>query len=572
MAVGGATIAAALCSIALFFDVAMGGNARTIELAQWMAVGNFEINWAIRLDTLSTVMLVVITSVSSLVHVYSWGYMSHDPHRARFFSYLSLFTFAMLSLVTADNFIQMFFGWEGVGLASYLLIGFWYQKDSATSAAIKAFVTNRVGDFGLALGIMAIYLVFGSLQFDVVFAQVPAMAEETIAFFGINFKVLELIGFLLFIGAMGKSAQFFLHVWLPDAMEGPTPVSALIHAATMVAAGVYMLCRVFFLIDGTWAMEAIAWIGGLTALMAALMAVQQDDIKRILAYSTLSQLGYMVMAVGLGSPDAAMFHLTTHASFKALLFLGAGSVIVALHHEQDIWKMGGLRDRMPKTYWTFLIGTMALCGVPLFSGFFSKEAILAVALENNILLFLVAVLVALLTTFYMTRLFIVAFMGKPRSSHAEQAKESPAVMTVPLLVLAVPSVLAGYFNAHAPNPLVLAASLVVVVFGMLVANSVYSVAKADPLPSKLGVLAKAVRNRFWFDEVYQWFIDKVQENLAKLADAIDRWVIAGLLVRGTHGTTELAGRVLRLAQTGNLQTYAFWFAAGMAALLIFTLS
>jgi NADH-quinone oxidoreductase subunit L len=371
---------------------------------------------------------------------------------------------------------------------------------------------------------------------------------------------------------MGKSAQAPLHVWLPDAMEGPTPVSALIHAATMVAAGVYMLCRVFFLIDGTWAMEAIAWIGGLTSLMAALMAVQQDDIKRILAYSTLSQLGYMVMAVGLGSPDAAMFHLTTHASFKALLFLGAGSVIVALHHEQDIWKMGGLRERMPKTYWTFLIGTMALCGVPLFSGFFSKEAILDVALENNILLFSVAVFVALLTTFYMTRLFVVAFMGEPRSAHAEQAKESPAVMTVPLLVLAVPSVLAGYFNAHAPNPLVLAASLVVLVFGMLVANTVYSGAKADPLPARFGRLAKALRNRFWFDEVYQWLIDKVQENLAKLADAIDRWVIAGLLVRGTHGTAELAGRVLRLAQTGNLQTYAFWFAAGMAALVIFTLS
>ena len=343
-------------------------------------------------------------------------------------------------------------------------------------------------------------------------------------------------------------------------------------APTMVAAGVYMLCRVFFLIDGTWAMEAIAWIGGLTSLLAALMAVQQDDIKRILAYSTLSQLGYMVMAVGLGSPDAAMFHLTTHASFKALLFLGAGSAIVALHHEQDIWKMGGLRTRMPKTYWTFLIGTMALCGVPLFSGFFSKEAILDVALENNLLLFLVAVLVALLTTFYMTRLFVVAFMGEPRSAQAERAKESPAVMTVPLLVLAVPSVLAGYFNAHEPNPLVLAASLVVLVFGMLVANTVYSGAKADPLPARFGRLAKALRNRFWFDEIYQWLIDNVQENLAKLANAIDRWVIAGLLVRGAHGTTELAGRVLRLAQTGNLQTYAFWFAAGMAVLLVFTLT
>ena len=557
-----------------------------ITLMTWMDVGQFQADWAIRVDAMSIVMMAVITGVSGLVHLYSWGYMSEDPHRARFFAYLSLFTFMMLMLVTADNFIQLFFGWEGVGLASYLLIGFWYTRDAPNAAAIKAFVTNRVGDFGLALGIMAVFVVFGSVEFEPVLTAIRenatvtplALAEAApihdlvIPFLAWNVPALEVMGVLLFIGAMGKSAQFFLHVWLPDAMEGPTPVSALIHAATMVAAGVYMLCRVFFLIDGTWAMEAIAWIGGLTSLLAALMAVQQDDIKRILAYSTLSQLGYMVMAVGLGSPDAAMFHLTTHASFKALLFLGAGSVIVALHHEQDIWKMGGLRDRMPRTYWTFLIGTMALCGVPLFSGFFSKEAILDVALKNNILLFFIALLVALLTTFYMTRLFVVAFMGKPRSSHAKHAKESPAVMTVPLLVLAVPSVIAGYFNAHAPNPLVLAASLVVLVFGTLVANTVYSGAKADPLPARFGRLAKALRNRFWFDEIYQWFIDKVQENLAKLADAIDRWVIAGLLVRGVHGTTELAGRVLRLAQTGNLQTYAFWFAAGMAVLLVFTLS
>jgi len=527
----------------------------------WLAIEGLEIDIGLQIDRLSKLMLCVVTGVGSLIHIFSLGYMKEDRDFPRYFAFLSLFIFSMLGIVLADNFVMMFIFWELVGISSYLLIGFWFEKPSAADAAKKAFLTNRVGDFGFLIGILMVWTVFDSISFDTIEYKV----ETGMAISG-------LAGFLIFCGAMGKSAQFPLHVWLPDAMEGPTPVSALIHAATMVAAGVYMLCRVFFLIDGTWAMEAIAWIGGLTALMAALMAVQQDDIKRILAYSTLSQLGYMVMAVGLGSPDAAMFHLTTHASFKALLFLGAGSVIVALHHEQDIWKMGGLRDRMPKTYWTFLIGTMALCGVPLFSGFFSKEAILAVALENNILLFLVAVLVALLTTFYMTRLFIVAFMGKPRSSHAEQAKESPAVMTVPLLVLAVPSVLAGYFNAHAPNPLVLAASLVVVVFGMLVANSVYSVAKADPLPSKLGLLAKAVRNRFWFDEVYQWFIDKVQENLAKLADAIDRWVIAGLLVRGTHGTTELAGRVLRLAQTGNLQTYAFWFAAGMAALLIFTLS
>ena len=527
----------------------------------WLSVEGLQINIGLQLDPLSKLMLCVVTGVGSLIHIFSLGYMKEDRDFPRYFAFLSLFIFSMLGIVLADNFVMMFIFWELVGISSYLLIGFWFEKPSAADAAKKAFLTNRVGDFGFLIGILMVWTVFDSISFDTIEYKI----ETGMAISG-------LAGFLIFCGAMGKSAQFPLHVWLPDAMEGPTPVSALIHAATMVAAGVYMLCRVFFLFDGTWAMEAIAWIGGLTALMAALMAVQQDDIKRILAYSTLSQLGYMVMAVGLGSSDAAMFHLTTHASFKALLFLGAGSVIVALHHEQDIWKMGGLRDRMPKTYWTFLIGTMALCGVPLFSGFFSKEAILAVALENNILLFLVAVLVALLTTFYMTRLFIVAFMGKPRSSHAEQAKESPAVMTVPLLVLAVPSVLAGYFNAHAPNPLVLAASLVVVVFGMLVANTVYSGAKADPLPSKLGLLAKAVRNRFWFDEVYQWFIDKVQENLAKLADAIDRWVIAGLLVRGAHGTTELAGRVLRLAQTGNLQTYAFWFAAGMAVLLVFTLS
>jgi len=536
--------------------IAVGDELRSS--VPWLAMEGLQINIGLQIDPLSRLMLCVVTGVGSLIHIFSLGYMREDRDFSRYFAFLSLFVFSMLGIVLADNFVMMFIFWELVGVSSYLLIGFWFEKPSAADAAKKAFLTNRVGDFGFLLGILMVWAAFGTVGF----AELEK-AEAT--------AICGLAGFLIFCGAMGKSAQFPLHVWLPDAMEGPTPVSALIHAATMVAAGVYMLCRVFFLIEGTWAMEAIAWIGGLTALLAALMAVQQDDIKRILAYSTLSQLGYMVMAVGLGSPDAAMFHLTTHASFKALLFLGAGSVIVALHHEQDIWKMGGLRERMPKTYWTFLIGTMALCGVPLFSGFFSKEAILDAALENNLLLFLVAVLVALLTTFYMTRLFVVAFMGEPRSAHAGSALESPSVMTVPLLLLAVPSVIAGYFNAHAPNPLVLAASLVVLVFGMLVANSLYSGAKTDPLPARLGRLAKALHDRFWFDEAYQWLIDNVQENLAKLADAIDRWIIAGLLVRGTHGTTELAARVLRLAQTGNLQTYAFWFAAGMAALLIFTL-
>ena len=544
----------------LLLLVATGGKLH--PSVAWLAIEGLEIDIGLQIDSLSKLMLCVVTGVGSLIHIFSLGYMKEDRDFSRYFAFLSLFIFSMLGIVLADNLVMMFIFWELVGVSSYLLIGFWFEKPSAADAAKKAFLTNRVGDFGFLLGILMVWAAMGSINFDAIESK---LATGTAAITG-------LAGFLIFCGAMGKSAQAPLHVWLPDAMEGPTPVSALIHAATMVAAGVYMLCRVFFLIEGTWAMEAIAWIGGLTSLLAALMAVQQDDIKRILAYSTLSQLGYMVMAVGLGSPDAAMFHLTTHASFKALLFLGAGSVIVALHHEQDIWRMGGLRERMPKTYWTFLIGTMALCGVPLFSGFFSKEAILAAALENSILLFLVAVFVALLTTFYMTRLFVVAFMGEPRSAQAEHAKESPAVMTVPLLVLAVPSVIAGYFNAHAVNPLVLAASLVVLVFGMLVANTVYSGAKADPLPARFGRLAKALRNRFWFDGIYQWLIDNVQENLAKLADAIDRWVIAGLLVRGAHGTTELAGRVLRLAQTGNLQTYAFWFAAGMVVLLVFTLS
>ena len=557
----GAVVGSFLLTLLLVAD---GGELHPSVI--WLAIEGLEIDIGLQIDSLSKLMLCVVTGVGSLIHIFSLGYMKEDRDFSRYFAFLSLFIFSMLGIVLADNFVMMFIFWELVGVSSYLLIGFWLEKPSAADAAKKAFLTNRIGDFGFLIGILMVWAAMGSINFHAIESK---LVTGTAAITG-------LAGFLIFCGAMGKSAQAPLHVWLPDAMEGPTPVSALIHAATMVAAGVYMLCRVFFLIEGTWAMEAIAWIGGLTSLLAALMAVQQDDIKRILAYSTLSQLGYMVMAVGLGSPDAAMFHLTTHASFKALLFLGAGSVIVALHHEQDIWKMVGLRERMPKTYWTFLIGTMALCGVPLFSGFFSKEAILDVALENNLLLFLVAVLVALVTTFYMTRLFVVAFMGEPRSSHAEHAKESPAVMTVPLLVLAVLSVIAGYliagyFNAHAPNPLVLAASLVVLVFGTLVANTVYSGAKTDPLPARFGRLTKALRNRFWFDEIYQWLIDNVQENLAKLADAIDRWVIAGLLVRGVHGTTELAGRVLRLAQTGNLQTYAFWFAAGMAVLLVFAL-
>ncbi len=455
----GATITSTLCSIALFFDVIVGGNARTYELVEWMAVGGFEIAWAIRLDTLSAIMLVVITSVSSLVHVYSWGYMSHDPHRARFFAYLSLFTFTMLSLVTADNFVQMFFGWEGVGLASYLLIGFWYDKESANAAAIKAFVTNRVGDFGLVLGIMAIYVVFGTLQFDEVFMLIPQHAETTLNIFGMEFLALELIAFLLFVGAMGKSAQFFLHVWLPDAMEGPTPVSALIHAATMVTAGVFLVCRAHGIFElAPNASAFITMIGAVTAIYAATVGLAQNDIKRVIAYSTCSQLGYMFFAAGLGLYSAAMFHLFTHAFFKALLFLGAGSVIHSLHGEQDMRNMGGIYRVLPVTWIMMIIGALSLTGVgiPLmgigFAGFYSKDMIIEEAfmmgrdgLPFGMFAFWIGMIAAGLTSFYSWRLIFMTFHGVHRGapevlSHIH--KNGP-VMLIPLTVLAVGAVFAG---------------------------------------------------------------------------------------------------------------------------------
>ena len=457
----GSTITAALASAYLLFDVAYAGNARTYELASWMAVGSFEVSWAIRLDSLSAVMLVVITSVSSLVHVYSWGYMSHDPHRARFFAYLSLFTFAMLSLVTADNFIQMFFGWEGVGLASYLLIGFWYKKESANAAAIKAFVTNRVGDFGFALGIMAVFAVFGTVKFDEVFAQIPDMQDAVLTVFGMNFQALELIAFLLFIGAMGKSAQFFLHVWLPDAMEGPTPVSALIHAATMVTAGVFLVCRCFPIYEVAPDTSAfITFIGAVTAIFAATVGLAQNDIKRVIAYSTCSQLGYMFFAAGLGLYSAAMFHLFTHAFFKALLFLGAGSVIHGLHEEQDMRNMGGIYKLLPVTWILMIVGTLALTGVGVpillgglgFAGFYSKDMILEEAFAMGqegvtfgMLAFWIGVLAAALTSFYSWRLIFMTFHGKHRGDPEtlKHAHESGPVMLVPLVLLAVGALFAG---------------------------------------------------------------------------------------------------------------------------------
>jgi len=485
--------------------------------------------------------------------------------------------------------VMLFIAWELVGVSSYLLIGFWFEKPSAGDAAKKAFITNRLGDFGFLAGILMVWgllgsLNFGELQHGITTNAVTLGAGATVA------------GLLIFSGAMGKSAQFPLHVWLPDAMEGPTPVSALIHAATMVAAGVYMLCRTLFLFDHA-ALQLIACLGGFTALLAALIAVQQDDIKRILAYSTLSQLGYMVMSVGLAGPTPAMFHLTTHAFFKALLFLGAGSVIHALHEEQNIWKMGALRKKIPTTFLTFLIGTLALSGIWPLSGFYSKDSILARALEvHSFLLFAVGVFVAGLTTFYMFRLLFVVFGGAEKSEAARQAHESPAVMTWPLIVLAVFSLIGGLigiegiyrytfpeegekaagfasalFAPFTHSPVASSLGLLAVLLGFLAAWALYPQAATDPLPAILGAPAAWMRHKFYFDELYELTVIRLHDFIAAVMDWFDRWIVQGACIGLVRGGTDLTGRMLRNVQTGNLQTYAFLFTLGVAVVLYFVL-
>ena len=470
---------AAVLAWVLFFDVAKGGDARTIELFTWIGSGGFEAKWAVRLDTLSAVMLVVVNSVSFLVHTYSMGYMKEYGEQSRFFAYLSLFTFAMLTLVTADNFLQLFFGWEGVGLASYLLIGFWFKKKSANDAAIKAFVVNRVGDFGFALGIMCIFYVFGSIQFDEVLGAVANDAivspfgatagghiqTLTITFLGQEWHALTVIGVLLFIGAMGKSAQFLLHTWLPDAMEGPTPVSALIHAATMVTAGVFLVCRCSVIFEyAPNAAALVAMTGAVTALFAATVGLLQDDIKKIVAYSTCSQLGYMFFAAGVGAYGAAMFHLFTHAFFKALLFLGSGAVIIRMHHEQDIKKMGAVKDSMPLTHLLMVIGTIAITGVGIpglflpghvpfgTAGFVSKDVIIEMAFfageagrTFGYLAFVFGLLAAVLTAFYSWRLIFLTFWGKSRAPEEVRTHPHPVpdTMMAPLIPLAIGALFAG---------------------------------------------------------------------------------------------------------------------------------
>ena len=439
-----------ILSFVILFKVISQGYENNLIIATWINSGTLNVNWSINIDSLSSVMLVVVTLVSALVHIYSIGYMSHDPHKPRFMSYLSLFTFAMLTLVTSDNFIQLFFGWEGVGLCSYFLIGFWFKKESANAAAIKAFVVNRVGDFGFALGIFLIFYIFGTVNYDEVFQQTPSIINNELVFLGIHIKAVDLICLLLFVGAMGKSAQFLLHTWLPDAMEGPTPVSALIHAATMVTAGVFLVVRCSPIYEfSELALSIITVVGMTTAFFAATVALVQTDIKKIIAYSTCSQLGYMFFAAGVGAYNVAIFHLFTHAFFKALLFLGSGSVIHSFKDEQDINKMGGVWKKLPYTYGLMLIGTLALTGFPLFSGFYSKDAIIEFAyLKGSTLGFYAAyigIFTALLTSIYSWRLIFKTFHGnyKNQSIKIESMHEAPPVMLLPLIVLGIGAIFAG---------------------------------------------------------------------------------------------------------------------------------
>ncbi len=520
------------------------------------------------LDDLTKTMLLLVTGVGALIHVYSLGYMRNDAGKARYFAALSFFMFSMLGIVVSSNFVMMFIFWELVGVSSYLLIGHWFERDAAAEAAKKAFLTNRIGDFGFMLGILMAWVATGSVVFTEMNQQLARITSYP--------EYLTVAALLIFCGAVGKSAQFPLHVWLPDAMEGPTPISALIHAATMVAAGVYMLVRVGFLFQASpQALGVISWIGTITAVMAALIATQQNDIKRILAYSTLSQLGYMVMAVGLASGQAAMFHLFTHAAFKALLFLGAGSIIVMLNHEQNIWKMGGLAGRLGITFLTFLVGTFALIGLPPFSGFFSKDAILALAYEKDRAIFWLALFTAFLTAFYMLRLVVVVFFGKPRSDKARAGREAPWVMIGPLVLLAIPAFASGFsFVAKIfvqlpaekeTDWLVPGLALGAALSGALVAIGLYRNRQNDPIDFA------PLRKRLYFDELYSFLISATQELLAKISAFLDRWILDGAAIRGASTATWGIGSLLRLFQVGNLQAYAFLFGLGIVGLIYFTI-
>jgi NADH-quinone oxidoreductase subunit L len=605
----GALLLAALLSCIAFGRLIAGHEVGDIEVMRWFSSGTFEVPWALRFDALSVVMCLVVTVVSGMVHVYSWGYMSHDKSIARFFSYLSLFTFFMLMLVTSNNFVQMFFGWEGVGLASYLLIGFWYDRPSANAAAIKAFLVNRVGDFGFALGILGTFLVFNAVAFDTVFQAVPGMVGKSFHFLGLNTDVMTTLCLLLFVGAMGKSAQLGLHTWLPDAMEGPTPVSALIHAATMVTAGVFMVCRLSPMFEySETALTVVTAVGATTAIFAASIGLVQNDIKRVIAYSTCSQLGYMFFAAGVSAYSAAMFHLTTHAFFKALLFLGAGSVIHAMSDEQDMRKMGGIWRKIPLTYAYMWIGSLALAGIPLFAGYFSKDLIIesAFAAKTGVgqYAFWLGVLAAALTAFYSWRLLFMTFHGKSRADAEvlHHVHESPLTMTVPMGILAVGAVfaglaLAGLFtgensgafwgkaifvaanhtalaDAHHVPGWVKGLPIAVAFGGILVAWHFYIRKPETPvrLAANFPEVHAFLLNKWYFDELYDWLFVRPAKRLGRgLWLGGDGFVIDGFGPNGIAATTlNLARRVARL-QSGYVYHYAFVMLGGVAAFVTYFL-
>jgi NADH-quinone oxidoreductase subunit L len=597
--------AGAVLSWIAFYQVGLQGEVAHVPLLPWIGVGDLQASWSLRIDTLTAVMLVVVNTVSALVHIYSIGYMSDDDRQPLFFAELSLFTFAMLALVTADNFVQLFFGWEGVGLASYLLIGFWYHRPAANAAAIKAFVVNRVGDFGFALGIFAVYYVFRDVNFETVFVAAREKQALTIPLFGYQADALTVICLLLFMGAMGKSAQIFLHTWLPDAMEGPTPVSALIHAATMVTAGVFMVARLSPLFElAPTALWTVTIIGAVTAFFAGTIGIAQNDIKRVIAYSTCSQLGYMFAALGLRAYGAGIFHLFTHAFFKALLFLGAGSVIHALHGQQDLRQMGGLRKPIPFTFAMMVIGTLSLSGFPYTSGYFSKDAIIEVAWASHApaaeYAFWLMIAAAFLTSFYSWRLIFMAFFGKPRDEHAFQhAHESPPVMTGPLLVLAIGALIAGYFFApyfieefytrfwgnsiltlpdnpnlnqsHAAETLLIKwLPTIMMIAGFILAYLAYIAVPALPAWTvrNFRPIHAFLYNKWYFDELYDFVFVRPTKWLARILWIYgDGVIIDGLGPDGVAArASAIAKRAVRI-QTGYVYHYAFVMLIGVAALV-----
>ena len=594
----------AILSIIIFYNVLILDYENNIILAKWIDIGSFNVNWSIKIDALSSVMLVVVNLISALVHIYSIGYMATDPHKPRFMAYLSLFTFAMITLVTSDNFLQLFFGWEGVGLCSYFLIGFWFKKDSANSAAIKAFVVNRVGDFGFALGIFLIFYLFGTVNYNEVFLLVPQFIDKNISFLGMNVGAIDLICMLLFIGAMGKSAQFLLHTWLPDAMEGPTPVSALIHAATMVTAGVFLVVRCSPIFEySEFTLNIICLTGMITAFFAATIALVQNDIKKIIAYSTCSQLGYMFFAAGVGAYNVAMFHLFTHAFFKALLFLGSGSVIHSFNNEQDIRNMGGVWKKLPYTWILMIIGTLALTGFPFLSGYYSKDAIIEFAyLKNSTIGYyavIVGILTALLTSIYSWRLLFKTFHGNyvNKKINIEKMHESPYVMLVPLVLLAMGSIFSGYLfkdlfigkdssfyfwkdsikfliplSSEHPPLWVLYTTPVLVILSIPL--SFYIFVKNKNITNWLVTENKALYNflvnKWYFDELYDVLFVKSSKKLGLfLWKFCDGTIIDGFGPDGISSFIKKCSIKATKFQSGFIYQYAFVMLLGFSALLAF---